>query len=381
MRSARPASRYGLAALFGAVCGCLLALTYMPGLGSNPAPEMHGPSVATSSNDRGTRAPTSSNNYVATNANAISGRHEATLYSTPVPPDYSTLAPVVPITQTAHGYTLTLYPMYASANLIVLTYTVQLPPESQLQSSLPCGPILGEESPCGDRSRTPVPISSFSNYNPRLLDETGRTYPWLQVASPDFSHDYTSSALLVFDAQQLAQGSSGKARLRLELNVVAARKQLPMGGADSVWIAWPFNLDFSIDVDTKRRIAEPNQTLTQSGIEITINRVIATRYDLRVDWHWRFEDHFRSSDLYPFGSYTCCHMMLNAGEKALVFRGYSGSRQVEGLRTDVAGASFLNEDETWSISTWFYDYLVRSSMMGPDKLGPVFRFVMPPASD
>jgi hypothetical protein len=376
MRSARPASRYGLAALFGAVCGCLLTLTYMPGLGSNPAPEVHGPSGATSSNDQSTRAPVGSNNYVATNANAISGRYAEAPYSTPIPPDYSTLAPVVPITQTAHGYTLTLYPMYASANLIVLTYTVQLPPEGQMQSSRPCGPVLGEESPCGDRSVQPTSTALVDEYEPRLTSKSGFSFPWLRHHSSDFPHA-RFSAPVVFDAQHLAVDSRGEARLRLELNVAYASEPLPHGGARVHWIKGPFTFDFTIAVDPARRVAEVNQTITEADVQVTIERVVATRYDVRIDWHAKEDIEANHLGLRSF--YECCSMVLKVGEKSVRFLNqYIWSGQTDG--TNFAAGSFMNAESIWEITAWHFSTYTGARYY-PPRLGPVFRFVLPPASD
>jgi hypothetical protein len=378
MKKARPATGLGFAALFGAACGCLMALLMLPGLGANPTSAPQPPSPIA---DAGTDTPTGSNNYIATNANAIWGRHEAALYSTPVPPDYSTLPPVVPITRTEHGYTLTLYPMYASANLIVLTYSVQLPPEGQMQSSRPCGPVLGEESPCGDHSRYPIPTDPSAAYNPRLTDENGRTYPWLRENAEHIPHDFRTSELLVFDARQLTAGSSGRVKLRLELNVVARSTPTPNGGATVDWIAWPFRLDFTLPVERVRRVAEVNQTIDHSGTKITIERVIVTRYDVRIEWH--VKDAVQTAEVNPFGhnTYACCHLVLRTGEKSAGFLHQSAlAGQSEPERTNFAAGSFMSEEGTWEIKAWYYSTYAGDEYYGP-RPGPVFRFLMPPATD
>src|SRR5437588_1037119 len=69
------------------------------------------------------------------------------LGTNPTSPTYPTPARVAPLSNTMNGYTVTLYPMYADANLIVFTYTVQSSYQDLSQMGA-CDPLVGQDPPC-----------------------------------------------------------------------------------------------------------------------------------------------------------------------------------------------------------------------------------------
>src|SRR5687767_4836182 len=214
MKARRLAAIYGFSVFIGLVACLLLTLPLMPYLGASPTRNIFTPIFLTPSTERDTRVPIGSNNYSASNANAIYGSRGRSLSGTPVPPDYSTLAPAKPISQTAHGYTVILYPMYANANLIVMTYTVRSMYED-LSKVSPWEPLRGEEQRVAevstpnsdDGSLRPLPSSPIPTaeaYEPRLFGDNGHAFPWLRSAYLQIRPDITSE-LLIFDAGQLAE--------------------------------------------------------------------------------------------------------------------------------------------------------------------------------
>jgi hypothetical protein len=369
MSAKRPGTGLGSALFFGAICGVLVLLTYIQGLGANPVRTARPPIEPAPIAEPEPPPPPSigSNNYIATNANAIwSGVRPE--YSTPVPADYSTLQPSKPISQMVHGYKVTLYPMYASANLIVMTYTVAYTGERPSRSNLPCGPDAGEESPCGAFSAHFSAVPVMDNDEPRLTGEDGTAFPWLPYFYEPIPHD-NSSSLLVFGAYPLSASLPEKLGLRLVLN-----KAMLRGTVYSDEITGPFIFDFTMDVDPIRRVAEVHQTATETGGQITIDRVIVTRYDLRVEW--RVSGKPAPTERF-LGSFYCCILKLVAGKQSVELHNpRSRYEPVDLLRTHVGVGSFLDEEGTWKISTLYREYDMSMSHMPFSFPGPVFRFLM-----
>jgi hypothetical protein len=333
-------------------------------------------------------APGNTGNHRASNANAINRSQGGPPTAGPTPIVYPTLAPVEPLSQTVDGFTLMLYPVYADANRVVLTYTVQslhaLPGKLGM-----CEPLPGQVSDCppyppAPAGMSPSPILPPVAYDPQLTGADGGSRPWTpgplwrdaQLGTP-------RGSVLVFDSQLSPEQLPAELRFHLTLNRAWMLVPQDDGVAVSRQVKGPFTFDFSMPVDPVRRVAEVNQTLiTGRGHKITISRVIATRHHVRIFWRLGFSTQgvptFPAGEPVPYMSYyyNCCSVRLEVGGKSVPLytglgsptRGYS-----------VADASFLDEQGDWTISTWYYSTWT-GNRVEPDVRGPSFHFAMPPVT-
>lgn len=334
-------------------------------------------------------------NYVGANANAINRSQGRPPTNSPTPTStisltpivYPTLAPVEPLSRTVAGYTVILYPVYADANSVVLTYTVQslhpLPDKLSM-----CEPLPGQVTSCppyplGPAGMSPSPIMPRAAYSPQLIGADGGNLPWLRGSRlQDAQLDTPRGSLLVFDPQLSPEQLPAELKLHLTLNMAWMRVPQDDGTPVSRDVKGPFTFDFSMPVDPVRRVAEVNQTLmTGRGHKITISRVIATRHHVRIFWRLGFST--QGVPTHPAGEppdymsnyYTCCSLSLRVGGKSVGFH--------TGLVTPTSGysvvdASFLDEQGDWTINTSHYSTWT-GSMHYPDMPGPSFHFAMPPA--
>jgi hypothetical protein len=372
----------------------LLALMQWMDPARNPATDGTG-SNGRPVTQRTTRTPAaSSNNHRASNANAIDRQPAGSGNANYAPPSYPAPALVTPLSQTVNGYTVTLYPIYASASRIVLTYTVQSIYED-LRRADPYVALRGEDGPfvvavsytdtpvgyVPDKTATPSPTREA--YEPQLTADDGRAFPWLSNADSQILRPPTSSAL-VFDARQLTDNLPAKLNLHLELNKAEV---LVGSGVESALhvINGPFVFDFSMPVDPVRRVAEVNQSATtRDGETITLERVIVTRHEVRVIWRL---DKSKQPQPSPqpsptprlLGYYVCCSLKLEVGATSTVLERPWGESWGESAREDdVVSASLLDEQSEWAISAWYVSTWT-GNMYYPPQPGPAFRFTVPPA--
>jgi hypothetical protein len=268
---------------------------------------------------------------------------------------------VTPITQTVDRYVVTLYPTYANTNLIVMTYTVKRLHMSEDYTTISLGPSL----------------KAFSN-NPSLADEAGRSFPSIHPSAlfQDYSTNY-----VVFDAQQLGDSLPTDIHLHLVLDELTIGESEPGSLSYGHELKAPITFEFSMPVDRVRRIGDVNQTVTtRNGDTVTIDKVIATRHDVRIIW--RVDRRYWPAYNYhnPFIRDECCRLRLRDGNKSITFWPLASSDTV--VRDQVAASSLFYEGGEWVISAWYVPStpIVRDNIP-PDQPGPVFRFTMPPAQN
>jgi hypothetical protein len=290
--------------------------------------------------------PAVSGNHTASNANATNRQRGSSSGTNSLVPSYPTLAPVRPLSQTVNGYTVTLYPWYANANRIVLTYTVQSSYED-LSTISPFQHLHGEEP--WNTSAPPREV-----YIPRLTSDTGSAFRWLSTAYWQIPRNPRSSAL-VYDARDLVLPPELK--LHLELNLAEVLVLDSRGAGMMHTIKGPFRFDFSLPVDRVRRIAEVNKTATtRDGDTLIIERAIVTRYEARVVWRLDKSNHPLPSPTAPLFrdiSYACCSLKLVVGPQSVdVPHVISSHEQLSG--DDVVAGSLMDWQGDWLISASYY---------------------------
>lgn len=388
MKVARHISSYGLGLLVALVAAVVLVLsTGLNATTHNTTP----PAVSC------TPAPVGSSNNAMSNVIALDGQQGGSSAAKRTAASYPTPVPSQPVSQTVDGYTVTLYPMYANANLIVLTYTVQSSYEDLSKVSR-FGSLHGEKQPYATLGVT-VPVGSTppaaatsdpraESYEPRLTDASNHAFPWLRDAGWQLYRDPATS-VLVYDVGQLTMTLSARLQMHLLLNKAEVPIADEQGGATLHEVNGPYRFDFSLPLDPLRRIAEVNQTATTlQGDSITLVSAIVTRDSMRTTWRLNKSTQPAGNPssirgLYAYDLYACCTLKLDVGGHATDFltTGYLGPQSGEsGDKADVLIGSLLDEQGQWKISTWYYSTFTGDAYYPPEP-GPVFRFSVPPAAN
>jgi hypothetical protein len=325
------------------------------------------------------RTSASISNYTASNANVVNGAQGHPSNANATPPIYPTLPPVTPLSQTVDGFTVTLYPMYADANRIVLSYTVQSSYDDPSQV-FGCVPSPRQIPPCFVSTRVAEGLPpNTEDFKPQLTGDNGRVFPW-SAGSVWQDSSMPRGSLLIFDAQQPPESLPAELHLHLTMNKAHTLIQIPGDAAISWDVKGPFIFDFSLPLDPVRSVAELNQTVTSpGGHKITVERVIATRHDVRVVWRWQVSTQPQPTPSMgmpvgaPYGRYLCCYLKLEVGGKSATFSRTPG---LPASKTDIVDVSVLDERGEWTISTWYASTWTGDSF-DPDWPGPVFHFTMP----
>jgi hypothetical protein len=129
-----------------------------------------------------------------------------------------------------------------------------------------------------------------------------------------------------------------------------------------------------------QRIAEVNQTVTtRYDDSLNIERVIATRQDVRVVWRLDKPQNHGPGPAVPAPAnelYACCSLKLVVGAKSVDI---SRARYyISPHRENIVAGSLLDEQGDWLISASYYSTWT-GNMYYPDQPGPQFHFAMPPA--
>jgi hypothetical protein len=294
---------------------------------------------------------------------------------------------IKPLRQTINGYTVTLYPLYADANRVALSYTVQSIFQD-LSNVSGCETLVGQDPPCfadpvviygpgAVLQSTPQPTPTLRPYyEPQLSTSDGRILHWSREAS-SWSTDQPGSTI-VFDTQQPPDNISSTLKLHFALPQAEFSASRPPGAGGIREIKGPFAFDFYVPVDPLRRVAEVNQTAKGIGSDIiTIDKVIVTSHNVRVIWHLNGPI---QSPVGPFvpgqppGLYACCNLSLTVGGKSVTFPLAYDPPTAGDI---VADASLMDEQGDWTISTSYFSTWT-GNMYYPPKPGPSFHFTMPP---
>jgi hypothetical protein len=341
-------------------------------------------------NHRVAPAPGYTGNQSASNANALRGLQGGPPTASPTSIVYPTLAPVKPLSQTIGGYTVTLYPVYADANRIGLTYTMQssqpLPDKLSMCEPLPGEvpiPLCSGYPTARPAGTSPSPVLTRKVSTHQLSGANGSIYPW--VPGPIWRDEQLASPTgfpLVFDSQLSSGELPAELKLHLTMNTASILVPPEKGFPATREIRGPFTFDFTMPVDPVRRIAELNQTLTANPVhKVTITRVIATRHHVRISWRWEYSTWSEPTGApgtrarAPYGLYACCWLHLEVGGKPTYFYTSQGP-PVSG--SAVADVPALHEQGEWTIAVSHYSTWT-GGRMDPPLSGPEFRFMMPPA--
>ena len=171
--------------------------------------------------------------------------------------------PEVP-SQTLNGYTVALYPISASAGRVVLGYTV-------------IGPA-GEES-------------TVCVQNPRLLfNRTAGVPGWVGLPCQSLPSPANATApadaTLTFDTQTPIDGHT-RFKLDLSLSVYPTQDTVPDAESLLSRAIGPFHFEFSMPVDSSRRVIEVGRIIDTHGVAITLERVIMTPRETRLYLSYR----------------------------------------------------------------------------------------------
>jgi hypothetical protein len=341
---------------------------------------------------RGPVAPPPTNNHTFSNVNSFGKSQGGSARVYPL------LEPLAPFSQTVNGYTVTLYLLYADANRVVLTYTVQSAFQD-LTTISACDPLVGQDQPCyvsgvtiygpgGVIVATPPPTPTpRPYYEPKLTADNGRTLPWSRDMAWHAEDQF--STRLVFDTQLPPEALPAQLKLHLAMDIAQFYfLNSHTGGLYSRDIKGPFAFDFTLPLDPERSILELNQTATTSvGDKITIEKVIATRNNVRV--RWRLEKPSQpqptiGAGITDRGLYACCSLKLEAGGKFVNFpyiypyfypylSPYGPLPELE----TIADASLMDERGEWTISVSYFSTYMGNAYFPPVP-GPTFHFTMPP---
>lgn len=202
-----------------------------------------------------------------------------------------------PLVQARDGYTITIQPMSADLNRVVISYTITSPGQ-ELR-------VLRSELGGGD------------SYTPVLRTHSGALLPWsgglpyhrmrISAGAPTPTPGpVTNTALMMFDTE--ATDLSGPLQLDLTIPVgrvvqvvsnaqviephspiteVVAIVDLPDPRTPQVVppAVSPFHFQFTMPLDTRRRVADVQQTIEQHGVRITLDRVVVTASEARITLH------------------------------------------------------------------------------------------------
>ena len=324
-------------------------------------------------------------NHMASNANALNRVQGSPSVANPTPVVYPTLAPVAPLSQTVDGYTVTLYPMYADANRVVLTYTVQSLHPIPGKLSM-CEPLPGQDPICPPylpaAGMSPSQVPAKGHYSPQLTSDGGTFQLAPGPLWKDAQLGTLKGSLLRFDSQQSPEQLPSELKLHLTLNTAWMRVPQDDGVTVTREVKGPFTFDFTMPVDPVRRITELNQTLTVDRVhKITITSVMATRRHVRISWRVDYSTWSAPTDTSgpasrnPYGLYACCSLQLEVGGKFATFYRAQGP-PVSG--SAVADVSALDEQGEWTI-TVLHNSRWTGGRYDPPLSGPAFHFTLPPA--
>ncbi|MDQ2806789.1 MAG: hypothetical protein M3Z04_07720 [Chloroflexota bacterium] len=201
-----------------------------------------------------------------------------------------------PLVQARDGYTITIQPISADLNHIVISYTMT----SLAREVRVLYPLLRRGADYTPSLQTPNGqiLPWYSGYGSR-----GLRYSTTQPPPPEES-PITSSAFMMFDT---AAAGDLPDSLQLDLTIPVGRVvtdipttqtiaphspitdiiNLPFGGTQQVTQqpVLPFHFQFAMPLDRRRRIAEVNQTITQQGVAITLDRAVVTASEARITLH------------------------------------------------------------------------------------------------
>jgi len=263
--------------------------------------------------------------------------------------------------QTVHGYTVTLHPVYADANRVLITYTVAVAQNSSAVAT----PFYTDR---GGPDAQKV-------YAARLSDSSGREFPilnhpigWVTNGQVVYT-SYTSGwEALAFDTSSLVNLPSSL-EFNLTLDSAIFRGPSPYGGITSLGVDGPFTFHFSMPVDAVRRVAQVHETLHTDLGTYELDRVTATCHGTRAFLH------FDKAEGYPpYDSYV-----------TLEVEGYSPASDVLLFRaahvylTDIhfLGASLMSAQGEWKVKVWS---MYTGGRVEPDKVVGAFHFTMPPVT-
>ncbi len=267
---------------------------------------------------------------------------------------------MVPVSQTVNGNTVTVYPLYADANRIVLTYTVATP-----LHDVRAAPAY------------PVDRDGSRGYSAHLTDETGREFPTSYMLYGDqakkalrqaWDVDAGDGVVLGFDPSGLAE-LPRVFQLHLVLDPPVFQR-----GSSLLGVVGPVAIDFSLPVDPIRRVAYVQQTITSAFDTATLERVVVTRHETRA--------FLRFGPLAP-GSYRpyTMYTMLAAGG----WSSHHDVQRIDWLVSDynqdgpwsyaLIGAPLIDALGEWRLSLW---YMYTGNAFVPDSQGAEFRFTVPP---
>src|SRR5205814_1858116 len=182
------------------------------------------------------------------------------------PPPAPTVVPAAPAlpaggsTQTVDGVTVRLVLQVADLNRIAFAYQALGPDGLPIEN---VSVVSGERNPA-----------------PRLTDDTGTSYPWLDPAPEITGGLGPDAGLVVFDSTSL-QAAPAQLALHLKLPLAVPYGSATPGVAPAKRLL-TYNFDLSVPVDPVRRLAELHQAVTVGGIPLMLDRVIVTRSEARV---------------------------------------------------------------------------------------------------
>lgn len=154
------------------------------------------------------------------------------------------------LSQTESGYTITLDRAYADADRVVVGYTIQGP----------------DKQPLGDLDRLAYLQSTLTTANGSVLEPLG---------GGDVAEG--GSLLDNFDASSI-QGNPRDLSLQLSIPLLRA---LSLGGQAVPTVSVPFTFRFTVPY-LPGRVATPNETVTEGGESVTLERVVVAPSETRL---------------------------------------------------------------------------------------------------
>lgn len=272
------------------------------------------------------------------------------------------------VSQTVDGITVTVKPLYADGNRIVLSSTV-------------AGGVLE-----GSGSGFVAWDGEDGSHVPKLTDDKGNSFAWLDgsfdgmvlgrgdaqpASDPTCCRRYSHDDLeMAFDTSAF-NGAPPTLTLHLTLDAGSFEE-------GPVRVAGPFNFDLSVPYDALRRKADLHQTVVGRRGSLTLDRVTATRRETRAFLHFDPADANKRNDILPD----------QGGDIFLLAGGWTSQLGGAPVGTELVG----REQDGWT-----YSFLTPTLALGrdwtltvrnvhgqdfapQDVVGPwVFHFSMPPA--
>lgn len=274
------------------------------------------------------------------------------------------------VSQTVDGITVTVKPLYADGNRIVLSSTV-------------AGGVLE-----GSGSGFVAWDGQDGSHVPKLTDDKGNSFAWLDgsfdgkvlgrgYAQP--ADEPTCCRLYSHDDLEMAFDTTAfnDAPPTLTLHLTLDAGSFEEG---PVKVAGPFNFDLIVPYDALRRKADLHQTVVGRRGSLTLDRVTATRRETRALLH--FDP--ANADANKRGN-----LLDDQGSEILL--------KVGSWTSQLGGAPVGTELVGWKQDGWTYSFLAPTLALGrdwtltvrnvhgqdfasQDVVGPwVFHFTMPPA--